>query len=267
MTKFNKTLLDRSAGNCDSLATVTIGWGVIPRQAKIEVSLDHHSNTMTDRQHPRRLSIGAPETLHSQSVVDRNPLLLIHGLTDTSYKMRKIASYLHGLGWQVHTIDLIPNNGDTRLEILAGQVVDFVSQTFAPQQQIDLIGFSMGGLVARYYIQRLDGIDRVQRFITISSPHHGTLAGYFSQRPGCVQMQPNSKFIQDLDRDVTVLARLNFTSIWTPFDLIILPPSSSQLGIGTEVMLPVLAHPLMVFDRSCLETIERALSQPVESPI
>ncbi len=197
----------------------------------------------------------------------RNPVLLIHGITDTSYKMRKIASYLHGLGLQVHTIDLQPNNGDARLEMLAAQVADLVSQTFAPQQPIDIIGFSMGGLVARYYLQRLGGIERVQRFISISSPHRGTLAAYFSSRPGCVQMRPDSKFVRDLNRDLTVLARLDFTSIWTPFDLIILPPSSSQLGIGTERMLPVAAHPLMVFDRGCLETIAAALAQPVESPI
>jgi triacylglycerol lipase len=197
----------------------------------------------------------------------RNPILLIHGLTDTSYKMRKMASYLYDMGWQVYTIDLTPNNGYGKLEILAEQVADLVDRTFAPHQHIDIIGFSMGGLVARYYIQRLGGIDRVQRFITISSPHRGTLAAYFSEYPGCVQMRPDSKFLRDLDRDVRVLKQLNFTSMWTPFDLIILPPSSSQLGIGTEIMFPVAAHPLMVFDRRCLAAISEALAQPVKSPI
>jgi triacylglycerol lipase len=197
----------------------------------------------------------------------RNPILLIHGITDTSYKMRKIASHLYDRGWQVHTIDLTPNNGDSRLEILGGQVADLVDRTFAPHQHIDIVGFSMGGLVARYYLQRLGGIERVQRFITLSSPHRGTLAAYFSERPGCTQMRPDSKFVRDLDRDVQTLNRLNFTSIWTPFDLIILPPSSSQLGIGTELMFPVAAHPLMVFDRRCLEAIATALAQPVKSPI
>ena len=196
-----------------------------------------------------------------------NPILLIHGITDTSYKMRKIASHLYDMGLQVHTIDLTPNNGDSKLEILAEQVADLVSRTFAPHQPIDIIGFSMGGLVARYYIQRLGGLDRVQRFITLSSPHRGTLAAYFSERPGCVQMRPDSKFLQDLDRDVRVLRHLNFTSMWTPFDLIILPASSSQLGIGTEIMCPVAAHPLMVFDRRCLAAISAALAQPVKSPI
>jgi triacylglycerol lipase len=223
---------------------------------------------MSDRLNSHLPQLDTPQTMRQRR--DRsthNPILLIHGITDTSYKMRKIASHLSDLGWQVYTIDLTPNNGDSRLEILAGQVADLVDRTFAPHQQIDLVGFSMGGLVARYYIQRLGGIDRVQRFITLSSPHRGTLAAYFSTRPGCVQMRPDSQFVRDLDRDVHVLNQLNFTSIWTPFDLIILPPSSSQLGIGTELMFPVAAHPLMVFDRRCLDAIATALAQPIKSPI
>ena len=198
---------------------------------------------------------------------DRNPILLVHGLMDTSDKMRKISSHLHNQGWQVFDIDLIPNNGDSKLEVLAQQVADLIDRTFSPDQPIDLLGFSMGGLVSRYYLQRLGGIDRVQRFISISAPHNGTIAGYFSQRPGCIQMQPNSEFIADLNSDVDRLRSLNFTSLWTPFDMIILPPGSSQLGIGTEISIPVVAHPLMVSDGRALSAITHALSQPVKSPI
>jgi triacylglycerol lipase len=197
----------------------------------------------------------------------RNPVMLVHGLMDTSRKMRKIAAHLRGLGWQVADIDLTANNGDTPLEILAQQVAAKIDRTFAPHQQIDLLGFSMGGLVSRYYIQRLGGIDRVQRFITISTPHRGTIAANFSTRCGCIQMRPDHDFIQDLHRDVDRLNKLNFTSVWTPFDLIILPPSSSRLGIGTELNIPVLTHPLMVADRRVLAAISTALSQPVKSPI
>ncbi len=199
---------------------------------------------------------------------------------DTSHKMRKIASYLRDLGWQVATIDLDANTGDTRLEILAQQVAKLVERTFAPDEQIDLLGFSMGGLVSRYYVQRLGGIDaalgdapqanrrqRVGRLITISTPHQGTLAANFSTRTGCRQMCPDSDFITDLNRDVEMLSRVNFTSIWTPFDLIILPPTSSQLGIGRELQIPVLTHPWMVADRRTLAAIFDALIQPIESPI
>jgi triacylglycerol lipase len=221
-----------------------------------------NSRSMTDIPIADRAQLSSPaDRTH------RNPVLLVHGLTDTSHKMRSIAKHLRGLGWEVHDIDLTPNNGDAKLEVLAQQIADLVDRTFAPHQQIDLIGFSMGGLVSRYYVQCLGGIDRVQRLMTISSPHRGTLAAYFSERPGCVQMRPDSEFIANLNRDLDCLERLDFTSLWTPFDLMILPPTSSQLGLGTEIMLPVIAHPLMVFDGRCLAAISTALAQPVKSPI
>jgi triacylglycerol lipase len=228
---------------------------------------------MTDQANCNSPKILCPNTAIYQhsDIPNRNPLLLVHGLMDTSHKMRKIASHLRGLGWQVNDLDLTPNNGDAKLEVLADQVakaIERISTASATSAQfIDLIGFSMGGLVSRYYVQRLGGIDRVQRLITISSPHHGTFAAHFSHRPGCRQMRPDSDLIVDLQQDVDRLNRLNFTSLWTPFDLMILPPTSSQLGIGTEISIPVIAHPLMVFDRRCLDAIVNALSQPVKSPI
>lgn len=235
------------------------------------------SSKMINSPNSQPLEIRSPARGKSATVA-RNPVILVHGLTDTHHKMRKIASHLRDLGWEVYDIDLIPNNGDAKLEVLAQQVADLVERTFEPHQQIDIIGFSMGGLVSRYYVQRLGGIindpglaqqqpNRVQRLITIASPHNGTISAYFSLRPGCVQMRPESDFILDLNRDVDSLNRLNFTSLWTPFDLMILPPTSSQLGIGTERMFPILTHPLMVFDRRCLKAIAEALSQPVHSPI
>jgi triacylglycerol lipase len=263
-------MLSRSLQHCGfvTLSELSpVDRAVICYGAKIESShstiarLPHPVTPLPMYSHPVREASALPNRS------TRNPILLIHGITDTSHKMRKIASHLSDLGWQVYTIDLRPNNGSERLEVLARQVADLVDRILAPHQHIDIIGFSMGGLVARYYIQRLGGIDRVQRFITISSPHRGTLSAYFSTRPGCAQMRPDSKFMRDLDRDVSKLNRLNFTSMWTPFDAIILPPSSSQLGIGTELVFPVLAHPLMVFDRRCLDAIATALTQPTKSPI
>jgi len=63
----------------------------------------------------------------------------------------------------------------------------------------------MGGIVSRYYVQRLWGIDRVQRF-TLASPHHGhPWLTYVS--PGCVQMRPDSPFLQQ--QDAIMLEQLN----------------------------------------------------------
>ncbi len=193
----------------------------------------------------------------------QNPVLLVHGINDTGAVFNKMAGYLRKRGLSVHTVDLVPNNGTEVLDKLAQQVANYVGVTFEPEQPLDLVGFSMGGIVSRYYLQRLGGIERVQRFITISSPHKGTVIAYGSWQPGCVQMRPHSDFLEDLNSDVQMLKKLDFTSIWTPYDLMIVPAESSQLGIGKEITLPVLLHPLMLTNPRILTTIADALIKPV----
>ncbi|MEH2326785.1 MAG: triacylglycerol lipase [Nostoc sp.] len=197
----------------------------------------------------------------------RNPVLLIHGIDDTGAVFHKMAAQLRLLGWSVYSLNLVPNNGDVGLDELAKQVADYVTATFAPEQRLDLVGFSMGGIVSRYYVQRLGGINRVERFITISSPHHGTVVAYGSQRPGCVQMRPDSIFLKDLNSDAVMLGQLNFTSIWTPYDLMIVPANSSQMSVGSEVIVPVALHPWMLTDPRSLAVVKAALKEDIKLPL
>lgn len=198
---------------------------------------------------------------------DRNPVLLVHGIWDTGKIFSSMATYLRKLGWTVYDLDLIPCNGDATLDSLAEQVAAYVDRTLGPGQPLDLIGFSMGGLVSRYYIQRLGGLRRVQRFITLSSPHKGTWVAYGSFRPGCIQMRPNSEFLQDLNRDVAMLEQINFTSIWTPLDAMIVPADSSDIPVGKQVKVWVPTHRHMVSDPRSLSTIATALSEPLRAPV
>lgn len=194
---------------------------------------------------------------------NRNPVLLIHGINDTGAVFHRMGPYLTQRGWSVYDLDLMPSNGDSTLDELSQQVANFAT-AIAPEQPFDLVGFSMGGIVSRYYIQRLGGIDRVQRFITIASPHHGTWLAYLCDRPGCLQMRPNSAFLQQLNQAAVMLERLNFTSIWTPFDLMIVPAASSQMQVGKNVQVPVLTHAGMITDPTSLEAVVAALSEPLK---
>lgn len=193
----------------------------------------------------------------------RNPVLLVHGIWDRGTIFQTMATALKQQGWSTYDLDLEPNNGDAPLEALGQQVADYIEQNFEPDTPLDLVGFSMGGIVSRYYVQRLKGLARVQRFITLSSPHRGTWTAYGSFRPGCVQMRPGSPFLTDLNRDLQLLDRINFTSIWTPLDGMILPASSSQLPVGQEVKVWVPLHRDMVTDSRSIGAVTGALAEPI----
>jgi triacylglycerol lipase len=200
-------------------------------------------------------------TVQNQS----HPVLLVHGINDTGAVFNKMAFELRQRGWTVYTLDLIPNNGAECLDKLAKQVADYIETTFNPNQPLDLVGFSMGGIVSRYYIQRLGGIKRVKRFVTISSPHQGTVIAYGSWLAGCMQMRPQSPLLQDLNSDVQMLNQLKFTSIWTPYDLMIVPAKSSQIPVGKEVVVPVLLHPWMLIHSQSLAAVIAALREPIDT--
>jgi hypothetical protein len=57
-----------------------------------------------------------------------------------------------------------------------------------------------------------------------------------------------------------MLNKLNFTSIWTPYDLMIIPAESSQLGIGKEIIVPALLHPLILTDSRTLTIVGNILT-------
>jgi len=109
--------------------------------------------------------------------------------------------------------------------------------------------------VSRYYIQRLGGIHRVGKFVTIGSPHRGTWTAFLRANPGVCDMRPGSSFLRDLNRDAEMLDRISFTSIWTPFDLMIVPASSSRLQVGSSISVRTLAHPLLVRDPQVLRLV------------
>ncbi|MDJ1174218.1 lipase family alpha/beta hydrolase [Roseofilum capinflatum] len=189
----------------------------------------------------------------------RNPVLLIHGIFRKAYVFNRMVKYLKERGWDVHRFDVVPNTSVVGLDRLAQQIKTYVDQNFAPDQPIDLIGLSMGGLVSRYYVQRLGGLDKIQRFITIASPHHGTYMAYLLPFIGAVQMRPGSQFLADLNGDVQQLEKVKFSSLWTPYDFVIVPAQSSIMPVGTNIKLCVFPHAMMVRSTSTLVTVEKAL--------
>jgi triacylglycerol lipase len=199
------------------------------------------------------------------SSIERNPVILIHGIWDTKTIFNKMSAHLTQMGWSVHSLNLLPNDGSLGLDLLAKQLAEYISETFHPEQSIDLVGYSMGGIVSRYYVQRLGGINRVQRFITISSPHNGTVTAYSLPLPGYLHMRPDSDLLLDLNQDVTMLKRINFTSMWTPFDVMILPAKSSKMPVGKEVKLNVLLHRQMVTDSQSINALVEELKAPILS--
>ena len=186
-------------------------------------------------------------------------VVLVHGIYDSSRRMKTLKRFLEARGWQVFAVSIKPNNASIPFEAMAAQLSEFVSANIPPGEKFDLVGFSMGGLVSRFYVQKLDGYRRVRRFVTLSAPNHGTLWACLGSLPGVKQMRPNSPMLRDLNSDLSKLEPLGYTSVFTPFDLSIIPFSSSRMPVGRNVMVWVPLHPLMTMMSRPLNVVEQAL--------
>jgi triacylglycerol lipase len=208
-------------------------------------------------------SLAAKNPVHA--VAPANPVLLVHGFQDDAKKMQAMARALRREGWTVLTPTLSPSGGQVGNEILAQQLSDFIEANVPHSTRCDLVGFSMGGIVCRYYLQRLGGIARVDRFVAVSAPEHGTwwasiCPAELLRWPGVAQLRPDSAFLRDLNSDAQLLARVRLTTIWTALDLAILPAASSRMPVGSETKLCVPLHPLMVWLPSCRRAVAAALT-------
>jgi triacylglycerol lipase len=189
------------------------------------------------------------------------PVILIHGIDDTVRLFRRMQPFLERRGFSVHSFNLTPNDGKASLSLLARQVESYVRERLRTGEPFDLVGFSMGGMIARYYVQRLGGLARVRRLITIAAPHRGTWTAYLRNNPGARDMRPGSPFLKDLNRDADSLGGLSFTSIWTPLDLMIVPSTSSRLRVGRSIPVLGLVHPLMVRKARVLQLVASILNE------
>lgn len=187
--------------------------------------------------------------------------ILVPGFGDDTGKVRGLETFLRGKEVQTCVISPQPSSGSIGIDELAEQLAKTIEQSFPPETTLNFVGFSMGGLICRAYIQRLGGLSRTERLITIATPHQGTWAAYTYNRPACVQMRPGSRFLQELNHDLSPLRQLHFASIWTPLDLTILPSTSSYLPVGDMVPIVAPFHRTLLSDDRILSAIARQLQK------
>ena len=185
----------------------------------------------------------------------RHIVVLVHGIFDRGDKFELMKVALEKKGLEVIAPDLIPNSGRTGIEVLAVQLQAEIQSMRQPGDRVYLVGFSMGGIVCRYFLQRLGGANQVRRWITLSSPHHGTHVSHRVFGKGAAQMKRNSAFLNDLNADIDTIRNIPFLSLWTPYDLFILPAKSSRLHIGTSECMHVPVHPQMYSDSRVIRRV------------
>lgn len=203
-----------------------------------------------------------PASSEASSAPPADPVkhvVLVHGFLERGSNFKMLRERLEKR--QVHCLvpRLTPSDGRTGIDALARQLKEAIDEEFGPERQISVVGFSMGGLISRYYLQNLGGAERCEQLITVASPHNGTFTAYLYPGRGTQQMRPGSEFLSQLARSENRLGSMPVTSYRTPLDLIILPTTSPVWPRAENLSHCAPLHPLMLNIPPVLSDIERRL--------
>jgi triacylglycerol esterase/lipase EstA (alpha/beta hydrolase family) len=206
---------------------------------------------------------GIPKQKLSDKKGGKRPILLIHGYFHNLSGYFVLSQKLKKRGWEhVHTINL--NTYTQSIEAMAREVKKAVDAIIKNTQhkKVDIIGHSLGGLVGRYYVQNLSGYKYVKNLITLATPNWGTQLAILGIGPSAKQMRPEADFIDKLNMDLSNLRRVSFSSIWSPFDALIIPPTNAILrGAGKNIKIDFVGHIGMLYSDRVFELICKILER------
>ena len=173
------------------------------------------------------------------------PLLLVHGYSCSRGVWWLLRRRLEAAGHIVATVSLAPpytNIGKLVPEL--GQRIQAVCKATGADRVI-LVAHSMGGLVCRSYLAR-HGSDRVERLITISSPHSGSELARIGIGKNAREMEPGSRWLKDLGQSGLPVPAV---AIRTPHDNFVMPQDNQRLPGASDVELAGIGHLAVLFTR------------------
>lgn len=190
------------------------------------------------------------------------PLVLVHGLWDKPRLFDPLQAWLGERRAERLAVALPHRGGHTRLRPLAERLQQQIEAAYGPERPIDLLGFSMGGLIGRIWLQELGGHRRTLRFFSVGSPQQGSLLALPVPQllmPGLAEMKPQSALLRQLNRDLSALDRVDCRSYFCRWDLMVLPGWQAVLPLGEQRELPVWHHRQLIEHPAALAILGEAL--------
>ena len=188
-------------------------------------------------------------------VSNRIPVLLVHGYSLNRACFTFLQTYLHTRGWEwVWAINHGPRSSPIPVfaKRLGRSIERLCEETGA--EQIDIVGHSMGGIVAAYALKEFGYAHRVRRLITLGTPWAGSRTHVFSWLREGHDLAPDSEVVQALqDYSGTT------TAIWSQSDHLVIPVSSAAPVHAQCIEVPHLGHLEMMTSARCFRIVADAL--------
>jgi alpha-beta hydrolase superfamily lysophospholipase len=194
----------------------------------------------------------------------RIPVVLVHGLVDNrsvfSVMQRSLRKrgFAHVCTWNYSPLltDIARGAAD-----LGAHIERVCAQT--GHDRVHVVGHSLGGLIARYYVQRQQGDRRVDSLVTLGTPHRGSVWAHVMPTPLIRQLRPGSPVLREL-AEPSPGCRTRVTAIYSDLDQMVLPTHSGRcdhpdLG-ARNLLVRGLGHMSLPRDRRIVDEVAATLA-------
>jgi triacylglycerol esterase/lipase EstA (alpha/beta hydrolase family) len=242
---------------------------------------------------------GANDFSCTPSAAHPNPVVLVHGTFENmTYNWNALSPLLKNDGYCVFALNYgqepgrvvgapgaIPPGGTGPIERSAAELDAFVDRVLAATgaSEVDVVGHSQGGMMPRYYIRSLGGVDEVRTLVGLSPSNHGTTLGGLSALiqafpgggvgvsaacgPACYQQLAGSEFIRRLNAGGDTVPGVSYTVIQTRYDEVVTPytsaflsgPNVTNIRLQDQCPLDFSEHLAISFDHIALRNVLNAL--------
>jgi triacylglycerol lipase len=184
-------------------------------------------------------------TALASTAAAKDPILFVHGWSSTSSVWNTMIPRFEKDGYAKSELSAYSYNTSQSNKVSAEKEVKprveaLLKSTGATK--VDIIAHSMGSLNSRWYIKFLGGEAKVDDWVSIGGPNHGTETANFCFSTACTEMRVGSKFLGELNAGDETPGSVNYGTWWSPCDEIINPDSSVALSGATNTKTACISH-------------------------
>jgi len=207
--------------------------------------------------------ITAPDTICgvarsiSTAPVTHNPILFVHGYGGNGGNFCAMIARFRTDGWTdrelyAYNYSFLASYATDAQEISA-QVDQILSATGA--SKVDIIAHSAGSVSSRYYLKNLGGTAKVDAWVSLGGPNHGTDTALDCSFTPCVEIQPGSAFLAALNAGDETPGSTRYGTWWSPCDETINPDASVLLAGATNHQTACIGHDAFLGDATVYQQV------------
>lgn len=200
---------------------------------------------------------GAAFTPASSMALD--PILFVHGWSGSASNWSTMISRFEQDGYPKSYLMAYTYNSNTSNKTLAEtEVKSHVEQLLknTGASKVDIIAHSMGSLNSRWYVKFVPGgQEKVDDWVSLGGPNHGTEAAYACFSTSCTEMRPGSTFLKELNAGDETPGEVNYGTWWSPCDEFINPDESVILSGATNTKTACIGHLALLTDETVYKQV------------